>query len=343
VGRVIVAATAGVIALIIFIGVAAGGVLAAIFGGDSGGLACMASLTNPAATPAGLNAEQTRNAGIIIGVGQQMQIPVRGWVIAIATALQESNLINLGYLGAANDHDSLGLFQQRPSQGWGTPEQIMNPQYAAGAFYTALRRVPGWETLPLTVAAERVQRAQFGDAYAKWESKASTIVAAFTGGVVCDGGDGTTTGEGVPLPAGFALPAGTPAAVVTAIAWALQQVGTSYSYGGDCTNPHGADTSQHCDCSSLVQVAYRHAGVSLPRTTGEQVHAGTPVASVAELRAGDIVFTPGSGGTMSDPHHEALYMAGGLVVVAPHTGANVMVEKIANLGPLADIRRVVPN
>jgi cell wall-associated NlpC family hydrolase len=160
---------------------------------------------------------------------------------------------------------------------------------------------------------------------------------------VCDGGDGATTGGGVALPPGFAFPVCTPVAVVTAIAWALQQVGTPYSFGGDCTAPHSGSSQRECDCSSLVQVAYRHAGVSLPRTTGEQVHAGTPVAGVAELRAGDIVFTPGSGGTMANPAHEALYMTGGLVVVAPHTGANVMVEKLVDLGPVATIRRVVPN
>src|SRR5206468_7910360 len=113
-------------------------------------LACTATVTNPGATPAGLSAEQARNAAVIIGVGQRMKVPVRGWVIAIATALQESDLINSG---VATDHDSLGLFQQRPSQGWGTPEQIMNPEYAAAAFYTALRHVPGWETMPVTVAA----------------------------------------------------------------------------------------------------------------------------------------------------------------------------------------------
>src|SRR5262245_9053838 len=106
-------------------------------------------VANPAAAPAGLSGEQTRNTATILAVGQRMQIPVRGWVIAVATALQESNLINSS---VATDHDSLGLFQQRPSQGWGTPAQILDPQYAAGAFYTALRKVHGWEAMPVTVA-----------------------------------------------------------------------------------------------------------------------------------------------------------------------------------------------
>ena len=72
--------------------------------------------------------------------------------------MQESKLYNLGHLGAKNDHDSLGLFQQRPSMGWGTAAQINDPVYAATAFYLALKRVPGWESMAVTVAAQRVQR-----------------------------------------------------------------------------------------------------------------------------------------------------------------------------------------
>jgi hypothetical protein len=87
-----------------------------------------------------------------------MDVPPRGWVIAIATALQESYLRNLGHLGPGNDHDSLGLFQQRPSQGWGTPEQIMNPEYASRRFYEKLLQVPDWQAVALTEAAQAVQR-----------------------------------------------------------------------------------------------------------------------------------------------------------------------------------------
>jgi murein DD-endopeptidase MepM/ murein hydrolase activator NlpD len=119
---------------------------------------------------------QMRNAAIIIAVGQKMNVPPRGWVIAIATALQESVLTNLGNLGARNDHDSLGLFQQRPSQGWGTPEQIMDPQYSAGKFYAKLLTIPGWQTMALTEAAQRVQNSAYPDAYAKHEVLAATIV-----------------------------------------------------------------------------------------------------------------------------------------------------------------------
>jgi murein DD-endopeptidase MepM/ murein hydrolase activator NlpD len=123
-----------------------------------------------------LGEDQARNAAIIINVGAKMRVPPRGWVIAVATALQESYLRNLGDLGSRNDHDSLGLFQQRSSQGWGTPEQIMNPEYAATKFYSKLLQVDGWQTLPLTVAAQRVQRSAYPDAYAKHEPFAAVIV-----------------------------------------------------------------------------------------------------------------------------------------------------------------------
>jgi murein DD-endopeptidase MepM/ murein hydrolase activator NlpD len=129
-----------------------------------------------------LGDEQMRNAAIIIQVGQQMKVPPRGWVIAVATAMQESRLINVGNLGARNDHDSLGLFQQRPSQGWGTAEQIMDPQYSSRKFYEKLLTIQGWERQALTVAAQRVQRSAYPDAYAQHEPTASLTVNVLTNG-----------------------------------------------------------------------------------------------------------------------------------------------------------------
>jgi cell wall-associated NlpC family hydrolase len=345
VGRVVARAVAGFVVLVVLVGAAAGGVVAAVFGGDSGSaLGCLATMTNPGATPAGLSPEQTRNAAVIVAVGQRMKIPARGWVIAVATALQESTLIDVGDLGPDNDHDSLGLFQQRPSQGWGTPAQIMNPEYAAGAFYTALRKVPGWATMPLTQAAQRVQKSAYPDAYSKHEARAAAVVAAFTGGAVCDGGDGGN-GASVPLSAGFTMPADTPTPVVTAIAWALAQRGTPYTFGGDCTAPHSRVPAHQCDCSSLVQQAYRHGGVSLPRTTDQQVHAGTKVTGgAANLKPGDLIFIPGSDGSMSDPGHVGLFIGSGLIVQAPHTGDVVKISSLsAWANQIAAIRRVIQN
>lgn len=125
---------------------------------------------------------QMRNAAIIINVGAEMDIPPRGWVIAVATAIQESTLRNLPHLGARNDHDSIGLFQQRPSQGWGRPDQLRDPAYASRKFYEKLRTIAGWEKLPLTEAAQRVQRSAFPDAYAKHEPIATEIVNLLANG-----------------------------------------------------------------------------------------------------------------------------------------------------------------
>ena len=125
--------------------------------------------------------EQIKNAAAIIQAGQKMNLPPRAWVIAIATSMQESQLKNIGDLGDANDHDSLGLFQQRPSSGWGTPAQLNDPQYAATAFYKGLVDVKGWNTMPLTKAAQTVQVSAYPDHYAKWEKVAGDLVNGFYG------------------------------------------------------------------------------------------------------------------------------------------------------------------
>ncbi|MFF0819812.1 hypothetical protein ACFYUR_05425 [Micromonospora haikouensis] len=123
-----------------------------------------------------LDAEQTANAKAIIAATKKTGLDERAAVISIGTALQESKLQNLGHLGDRNDHDSLGLFQQRPSSGWGTPEQITDPQYATTAFLKGLRQVDGWQDMPLTDAAQTVQVSAYPDAYAQWEQQAADLV-----------------------------------------------------------------------------------------------------------------------------------------------------------------------
>ncbi|TYP86793.1 hypothetical protein BD833_10878 [Blastococcus xanthinilyticus] len=120
-----------------------------------------------------LTADQMANAATIAEVGRSRGLPERAVVIALATAMQESTLRNLDY----GDRDSLGLFQQRPSQGWGTPEQVQDPVYAAGTFYDHLVQVPGWETGELTLVADAVQRSAFPLAYGKWSSFAEELAA----------------------------------------------------------------------------------------------------------------------------------------------------------------------
>jgi murein DD-endopeptidase MepM/ murein hydrolase activator NlpD len=139
-------------------------------------------LTAKLPSVASLSEEQVRNAGVIIKAGQDLNVPPRGWVIGVATALQESELTNLPDLGVHNDHDSIGLFQQRPSQGWGTLEQLADPAYQSRKFFEKLLTIPNWQNLPLTVAAQAVQISAFPDAYAKHELFASEIVDTLTGG-----------------------------------------------------------------------------------------------------------------------------------------------------------------
>ncbi|WP_405665319.1 hypothetical protein OG379_25365 [Streptomyces sp. NBC_01166] len=124
-----------------------------------------------------LSPDQAANAATISAVGTTRGLPERAVTIALATALQESTLRNLDH----GDRDSLGLFQQRPSQGWGTPEQIMDPVYSAGKFYEHLVEVPRYQDLKLTVAAQWVQKSAFPDAYAKHEPDARLLADALTG------------------------------------------------------------------------------------------------------------------------------------------------------------------
>ena len=124
-----------------------------------------------------LDAEQTENVKAIIAATKKAGMDERAAVVAIATSLQESKLENLGHLGDRNDHDSLGLFQQRPSSGWGSPEQITDPQYSTTAFLKGLKQVDGWKDMPLTAAAQTVQVSAYPDHYAQWEQQAADLVA----------------------------------------------------------------------------------------------------------------------------------------------------------------------
>lgn len=290
-------------------------------------------------------------AKTIVGTGQTLLVPPRGQIVALATALQESGLRNLEY----GDQDSLGLFQQRPSQGWGTPTQIMDPVHASRSFYTALMRISNWEAMAIGQAAQTVQKSAYPDAYDKWIPLATALQMAITaetsqitstnagasplpvgnapasaaGLAGCSSAsDGSEFGP-IPagaLPAGYSIPVDAPPAVRTAIRWALGQLGTPYQWGGSCLDPRGPDPMAWCDCSSLVQLAYAAGGVTLSRTTYTQVNEGVSVA-VEQLRPGDLVFTRG---TAAAPEHVGMVIGSGLIVHAPETGDVVRVATIAD-------------
>ncbi|WP_437029762.1 heavy metal transporter [Streptomyces sp. enrichment culture] len=164
--------------------------------GGGGAPGCKVSGGEGGRTTYEFTPEQAVNAATITAVGTARKLPERAVTIALATALQESTLRNLDH----GDKDSLGLFQQRPSQGWGKPEQIMDPAYSAGLFYDHLVEIPGYLDLPLTDAAQRVQRSAFPDAYAKHEPDAALLAAALTGRsaatLTCDGLPGPTREKG---------------------------------------------------------------------------------------------------------------------------------------------------
>lgn len=124
-----------------------------------------------------LSPEQADNAALLAGVALDRGLPARAVTIALATALQESRLENIDH----GDRDSVGLFQQRPSQGWGSVDEIMDPVYSTGKFYDGLVKVDGYESLPITEAAQAVQRSGFPDAYAQHEGRSRAWASALTG------------------------------------------------------------------------------------------------------------------------------------------------------------------
>ncbi|WP_405893343.1 NlpC/P60 family protein [Streptomyces sp. NBC_01527] len=305
-----------------------------------------------------LPAEQVPNAQTIVAAGLSLDVPTKGQIIALATAMQESRLRNLNY----GDRDSLGLFQQRPSQGWGSAQQIRDPVYASEQFYKHLLEVSGWQQMTVTQAAQAVQKSGLPDAYAKWENLATALQTAiaktFPGGGndtddkdadqgkkpststtgCAPGQDGSGFGR-IPegsVPKGYKIPKDADPKARKAIEWAMHQLGTLYQWGGTCTNSHGPDPMGRCDCSSLMQQAYAQVGVTLTRTTYTQVNEGKAV-SPAQLKPGDLIFSRGSA---ARPEHVGMYMGEGLVIEAPRTTKPVRITPIKDWDILA-ARRVL--
>ncbi|MFI5911367.1 hypothetical protein [Dactylosporangium sp. NPDC051541] len=140
---------------------------------------------------AGLDQTQMNNAAAIVKQGRAQGIPEKGLVVAVATAMQESDLYNvaspavpsslkLPHDGVSADHDSVGLFQQRASQGWGSVPELMDPAHSAMLFYSALSEVSGWQGMSVTGAAQAVQRSAYPGAYQKHADRAEAVVAALT-------------------------------------------------------------------------------------------------------------------------------------------------------------------
>ncbi|HET9874877.1 MAG TPA: C40 family peptidase [Mycobacterium sp.] len=195
--------------------------------------------------------------------------------------------------------------------------------------------------MPTAEAAQAVQRSGAPDAYAKWQSEAAALATRLTGTPACEpagsgDGIGTAAAEAAAAinAAHYRIPPGTPAPIATVITFALAQLGKPYIYG--------AAGPAAWDCSSLVQAGYTTIGVHLPRTTYQQVNAGTPIYDAARLRPGDLLFIPGTDGTPQAPDHVGMYLGNGLLIQGPHTGDHVKISPLDQwAGSLAAMRRVI--
>ncbi|PYI39507.1 peptidoglycan endopeptidase [Arthrobacter psychrolactophilus] len=251
------------------------------------------SIPSAAGTPIVLTAAQVKVAQAFIGVGKQLSVSDAGLQIAIMVGLQESGLRMLAsgsvpesmafaHDGVGSDHDSLGSAQQRPSVGWGSVAELMNPVYDAQAFFggtsgpnhgspRGLLDVPGWQSMAKGDAAQAVQISAFPELYAQWEGEASSIVAALK--------SGTTMAECSSDPGAIGapdLPANLDQLRLDIIHYAQEGVGGTYVWGGTAFKAW--------DCSGYVQWIYAQAGIRLPRT--EQWLAGTPTS---RPQPGDLV------------------------------------------------------
>jgi cell wall-associated NlpC family hydrolase len=245
--------------------------------------------------------EQLRNATTIITIGHERTIPTHGILTALMAAMTESALHNVNH----GDRDSLGLFQMRPSMGWGTPTQILNPTYATNKFYDVLLTIPNWQQLPPGDAAQAVERSAYPERYAKHEPTARTILREI----------------GEPCSAG-------PASESTAdivIAAALSQLGVPYAWGGgDAEGPTrgtGVDRGvTGFDCSGLALYAYAQAGITLPHQTRAIWKDHQPAINDPEdVRPGDLVLLSNNH-RPSGIHHIGIYLGDGQIVHAPQSG-----------------------
>lgn len=295
---------------------------------------------------------QLQRAAAIIAVGKSQDIPARGQLIALMTALTESNLrvlsntsaypesASISNDGNGGDHDSVGLFQQRPAAGWGLVENLMDPVWSSRAFYggpngpnhgspRGLLDLDDWQTMDPGAAAQAVQVSAYPDRYAVNQPIAAKILATFTG-VTLDSGL-CSADEDLP----DSLPPGVPAALIRA---AATQLGRPYVWGGgDFNGPTGGGF----DCSGLVvYAAYQASGgkLRLPHYTGAQIQLGRGIPW-PDKQPGDLIFFsyPGAGG----PHHVAIYVGGDKILHAPRTGDVVRYGTIGEFaGEVMTVRRL---
>jgi hypothetical protein len=272
-----------------------------------GGPGCLASALASAGQPQRQwDTEQTAIAKTIIDVGVSNGVPHWGLVIALATAMQESGLRNLPHLGDRNDHDSIGVFQQRPSQGWGTPQQLARPEYQAGRFFDKLLNVPRWQQLPLTQAAQAVQISAYPNAYEKWTQDALHLAAQLSAGTPAIPGNPEQCWSGCPpsatstpapaatLNATLAPPApqGECSTLLRAETWLTAWNGGPVPYSAN-TDPSTYFGGYRRDCSGFASMAL---GLPSPGLNTAGLAARSQPLTKADLQAGDLLINPAPGG-----------------------------------------------
>ncbi|HEX9338651.1 MAG TPA: C40 family peptidase [Pseudonocardiaceae bacterium] len=259
-----------------------------------------AGAADGAAMAARLQTDQQSTVSLIISVGKQRNLPALAWQVAIQAGMQESTLHNL----PGGDRDSAGIFQMRPSQGWGTYAQVTDPTYAVNKFFDVLTAIPNWQSDRPGDAAQAVERSAFPLAYNKWESMAAFLVQ-HVGQVSDPTGCGAGTGNLLPAPT---------VAAATAIAFALSQLGKPYVWGA--TGPNSFD------CSGLMLRAYQSAGINLPRVSADQYHGGA-LLPVRNAQPGDLMFLAWDPNDPNTIHHVFMYLGNNQIVEAPFTGESV--------------------
>ncbi|GLZ35849.1 lipoprotein [Lentzea sp. NBRC 105346] len=252
-----------------------------------------------------LNEEQRNIVARIISIGQERKLPPLAWQVAIQAGMTESGLRPLNY----GDRDSLGIFQMRPSMGWGSPAQVTDPTYAINKFYDVLQAVPDWENRRPGDSAQAVERSAFPDRYHNWEAMAAFLLSEL-GQVADPAGCGSGAGN--------FLVASTAAG--TAIEFTRQQLGEPYLWGGN-----GPDA---WDCSGILVKAFAAAGVKLPRVANDQYRHGGAFLPVRDAQPGDLLFWAYDRSNPETVHHVGMYLGNNEYIHAPQTGDVVKISKI---------------
>lgn len=361
-------------------------------GGDVAAAPAPQAPAPTAEATAGLNPRQAALAKLTVAIGERMGVPEQGIVVALATVSRESGFrmyandgthqgpmpatpaeliesLKFPHDAVGNDHASVNQFQQQVNY-WGTVPELMDPVTANRKFYEALKKVPGWESMAVTVAAQTVQGSALPDAYAEHEPLARSLYTQFKGSgdqmseedLRKLGTDGTATAIGT---SENCVDTGTGAVTGSVqldpnspfgqnvIAAASKWIGTRYSWGGgDFNGPtngirdggvadsYGDYANPGFDCSGLVRYAVFHASggeIQMTRTTYTQVNEGQPVP-LDQMRPGDLIFFG------SPPHHVGIYYGQqngeDMLLNAPQSGATVSIMPLSNWSETKTVRRM---